>query len=187
MIKKQMNFNLLKRIISIVITIYYFCYFILSCIKINLEMIKTITTFSEEETINAGFQFGKLLIPGDIVALTGDLGAGKTEFVKGICKSFYVNQLVTSPTFTIINQYDGHYQDEIISLFHLDLYRIRNENELDQVGFDECLADSETIKLIEWSEKAGSRLNKPDYKVVIEAVDNKEDGREITISNNKKK
>ncbi len=150
-------------------------------------MIKTITTFSEDETIKAGFEFGKLLIPGDIVALTGDLGAGKTEFVKGICNRFSVEQLVTSPTFTIINQYDGKYKNDEISILHIDLYRIKEEKELDQVGFDECMADREIIKLIEWSEKAGSRLNKPDYQVVIETVDYEEDGREITISQNKKK
>jgi tRNA threonylcarbamoyladenosine biosynthesis protein TsaE len=142
----------------------------------------TITTFSEEETINAGFEFGKLLFPGDIVALTGELGAGKTEFVKGICNSFQVNQLVTSPTFTIINQYEGQLKGNDISLFHIDLYRIKNQNELDEIGLDECMADDEIIKMIEWSEKAGTRLKKIDYQITIDTKDDDKDSRVIRIT-----
>lgn len=144
-------------------------------------MIDTFISNSEIDTVHLGSKFARKLKSGDIVALTGELGSGKTEFIKGICEFFEVDELVTSPTFTIINQYQGHTKKKEIPIYHIDLYRIKKTDELVEIGFDECLADDNCIKLIEWSEKAGERLTEPDYKVIIKTDEDNENLREIFI------
>ena len=136
---------------------------------------------SENETINLGNQFAHTLKLGDCVAFHGDLGAGKTEFIKGICDFFRVDELVTSPTYTIINQYSGHKSHKEIRIFHVDLYRIKKIDELEEIGFEECIYSKNAIKLIEWSEKADGKLNKVDYEVNITLDDNDENKRFIGI------
>ncbi len=127
------------------------------------------TTRSEEETIELGKQFAARLKPGDVVALYGDLGAGKTEFVKGICYYFHVTEIVSSPTFTIINRYEGedaaHHH---VTLYHIDLYRIQSPKELEEIGLAECTEEEQAIKLIEWAEKANGTLPKRHYSVYFE-------------------
>ena len=140
-------------------------------------------TESELETINAGEQFGSQLKKGDVVVLQGELGAGKTEFVKGICQFFSVEGLVTSPTFTIINQYSGSSPEgEPLTIYHVDLYRIEKEEELSEVGFDDMVFAHNAIKLIEWPDKAQAML--PDsYWIVSMTPDEENDtGREISIT-----
>ena len=110
-----------------------------------------IITNSKQETIEAGFNFAKQLKISDIVLLYGGLGAGKTEFCKGICQFFEVEGTVTSPTFTIINQYYAN--DFDFTIYHIDLYRIKNEKEIDEIGLYEFLYDDNSLKLIEWPEK----------------------------------
>lgn len=151
----------------------YFC---------DYNMDNVIKSFSENDTIIAGAEFAKNLKLGDIVALTGDLGAGKTEFIKGICKYFEVDEFVTSPTFTIINQYNGVIANREFSIFHLDLYRIKKAEELTEIGFDECLNDKDIIKLIEWPENAGNKLVDVDFQVKIDLDDDDVNYREIKIS-----
>ncbi|MGA1308171.1 MAG: tRNA (adenosine(37)-N6)-threonylcarbamoyltransferase complex ATPase subunit type 1 TsaE, partial [Candidatus Kapaibacteriota bacterium] len=76
-------------------------------------------SYSEEETRSIGKRFGEKLSPGDIITLAGDLGAGKTEFVRGVCAYFSVHDIVSSPTFTIMNQYIGTSpEDDEIALYH---------------------------------------------------------------------
>ncbi|MBE7021054.1 MAG: tRNA (adenosine(37)-N6)-threonylcarbamoyltransferase complex ATPase subunit type 1 TsaE [Ruminococcaceae bacterium] len=106
-----------------------------------------ITALTEEDTLKAGFEFAKSLKPGDIVALDGDLGAGKTVFTRGICKFFNVTDYVVSPTYTIVNEYKGD-----LDIYHFDIYRIEEEEELYNIGFYEYL-DNDGIKIIEWAEK----------------------------------
>ncbi|MDT3740621.1 MAG: tRNA (adenosine(37)-N6)-threonylcarbamoyltransferase complex ATPase subunit type 1 TsaE [Candidatus Kapabacteria bacterium] len=144
-------------------------------------MTDTFISNSDLDTVKLGGKFARKLKSGDIVALTGELGAGKTEFIKGICEFFNVEELVTSPTFTIINQYQGHSKKKEIPIYHIDLYRIKKTDELVEIGFDECLADDNCIKLIEWSEKAGDRLTEPDYKVTFKTDEENENLREIFI------
>lgn len=115
-------------------------------------MIETITTYSEEETILLGKKFSCELKKGDIVALYGDLGTGKTQFIKGICDGLEVDQSVTSPTFTLMNVYDGREK-----IFHYDFYRLNSESEI----YDLCVDDyffSNGISLIEWAEKCENLL-----------------------------
>ncbi|MGQ9819487.1 MAG: tRNA (adenosine(37)-N6)-threonylcarbamoyltransferase complex ATPase subunit type 1 TsaE [Candidatus Kapaibacteriales bacterium] len=138
-------------------------------------------THNEEETYKFAMEFAKLLVPGDIVTLTGDLGAGKTVFVRGICNFFEVKELVTSPTFTIMNQYIGIYKKNEFFIFHIDIYRIKRLEELAEIGFNECLEDPASIKLIEWAEKANLLIPKPYYKVLFENEE-LDDNRIITIT-----
>ena len=140
------------------------------------------TTLSEDETIQLGKKFAKELSLGDIVYLYGELGSGKTEFIKGICQYFDVEDLVTSPTFTIMNKYVGEYKHQEIAIYHIDLYRIEEDKELNEIGFGECMYEENSIKLIEWAEKAESQLNKPAYIVKIIPDENSENVRQIYIS-----
>lgn len=136
---------------------------------------------SEEQTIAFGHEFASKLEVGDVVALYGELGAGKTEFVKGICDFFRVHDIVTSPTFTIINQYAGTTpQGEPVKIYHLDLYRIASSDELAGVGFDDCVFSHDAIKLVEWPERA-EHLMPAHYAVRINADVADDDVRRIDI------
>jgi tRNA threonylcarbamoyladenosine biosynthesis protein TsaE len=136
---------------------------------------------SEKDTIKLGNDFAKELKLGDVVALYGELGAGKTEFIKGLCHALNVEQMVTSPTFTIMNSYTGRLNRRELSIYHVDLYRIKNASELDEIGFDECIHSKNDIILIEWADKAGNRLSKVDYTVRFELDDDNEKIRLISI------
>lgn len=142
----------------------------------------TLRTQNEQQTISAGETFAAQLNSGDVVALVGDLGAGKTEFIKGICKHFAVEELVTSPTFTIINQYNGTTPDgDDVVIYHVDLYRIETLDELTQIGFDDMVFSHGAIKLIEWSDKAADLLPEHHWRVQILVPDDMLDLREIHI------
>lgn len=144
--------------------------------------IKTIRSESEEETILIGEQFGSKLKKGDVVILEGELGAGKTEFVKGICRFFNVEDLVTSPTFTIINQYAGETPEgDSITIYHADLYRIERQEDLLQVGFDDMVFTHNAIKLIEWPERAFGLLPDSYWSVKMSSNDESDFVRQITI------
>jgi len=147
----------------------------------NIDTVEKYTTNSEEETLELGRKFAERLKAGDVVAIEGDLGSGKTEFIKGIGEYFNVEDTVNSPTFTIMNHYTGMLDDEEIDIFHIDLYRIENEKELAEIGFDECLHSPEYIKLIEWPNKAGDRINNLNYKIIINTDEDNEVRREIEI------
>lgn len=138
-------------------------------------------TYSEEETIELGAKFAERLKPGDIIALEGSLGTGKTEFIKGICKFFEVQEIVTSPTFTIINQYTGKFEDEDINIYHIDLYRIKSKNEFDEIGLLDCLADENAIKVVEWADKANGILPDNIYRVKITSDNENENERIFEI------
>lgn len=142
------------------------------------------TSKSEDETIELGKKFAQFLNLKDIVVFQGDLGAGKTEFIKGICDFFSVEDIVTSPTFAIINQYHASKEENDFLIYHIDLYRIKNENELEEIGFTECLNDNDSIKLIEWPQNAGNMIYHFNYLIKIDIDDKNEDLRYITVSKN---
>lgn len=124
-----------------------------------------------------------MLNRGDVVALVGDLGAGKTEFVRGVCRFFNVEDIVTSPTFAIINQYDGTMAGgSPVKIYHVDLYRIDTPEELRTVGFDEMVHAQDAIKFIEWPEKASSVMPERHWTVVIETDPADEDARVIRVT-----
>lgn len=118
------------------------------------------TTNSEQETLQFGFELAGLLDPGDVVCLYGDLGAGKTNLVKGIASGFGVDpNKVNSPTFTLINEYEG-----TTKIYHFDMYRVKSDSELVELGIEEYLY-SNGICVIEWPEKLGIFL--PDNALCI--------------------
>jgi tRNA threonylcarbamoyladenosine biosynthesis protein TsaE len=120
---------------------------------------KSYVTHNEEETIELGQQFSARLQKGDVVALYGELGSGKTRFVQGVCKGLYVRDYVTSPTFTIINEYAGR-----MRVYHIDFYRIKSLEEIYDLGFEEY-CDADGVCLIEWAEAAQELLPKNRYDV----------------------
>ncbi len=111
-----------------------------------------IVSKSAMETRDAGRNLGETLSPGDVIALTGALGAGKTVFVQGVADSLGVDEAVTSPTFTIISEYEGR-----MPLYHMDLYRLGSSEEFLWLGVEEML-DGRGISMIEWSERAEEEL-----------------------------
>lgn len=108
----------------------------------------THTSGSANETQNIGKALASKLKSGSIVALFGELGSGKTQFIKGICSGLGVKEIITSPTFIIINEYNSPVAGKI---FHFDLYRMKNKKEVLDLGFEDYL-NSEGIILIEWPE-----------------------------------
>ncbi|MBZ5627540.1 MAG: tRNA (adenosine(37)-N6)-threonylcarbamoyltransferase complex ATPase subunit type 1 TsaE [Acidobacteriia bacterium] len=108
------------------------------------------TTHSPEETIQLGHQLARELKPPQLVVLRGELGTGKTTLVKGIAEGFQAASQddVTSPTFTLIHEYRG----PSVNVFHIDLYRIDTDRELETLGIDDLYGDSNVL-LIEWGEK----------------------------------
>lgn len=139
-----------------------------------------IETRSEEETVALGAEFALTLNPGDTVAFYGDLGSGKTEFIKGVCERFNVDEIVNSPTFTFINKYGGEIDDEEISIYHIDLYRVEKTEDLEEIGFAECVHSNDSIKLIEWAERAATEIPSKRINIYIQ-FEEEEELRQITI------
>ena len=102
---------------------------------------------SVEDTEALGTKLAARLSPGDIVAFTGDLGAGKTAFTRGLARGLGVEERVTSPTFTIVNEYEG----DRLPLFHFDMYRLGSSDELFDIGWEDYLARG-GVCAVEWSE-----------------------------------
>ena len=103
-------------------------------------------TKNEESTFNLGLNYSKELVPGSVVGLIGNLASGKTTFVKGLLRGLEYDYDVTSPTFTLINEYDAK-----IKVFHIDFYRDSNSSRWDTIGLEEIL-NSNGIVLIEWAD-----------------------------------
>jgi tRNA threonylcarbamoyladenosine biosynthesis protein TsaE len=121
-----------------------------------------IKTNSENETVKEGEKLGHTLLPGAVVALYGFLGAGKTAFTRGIAKGLGITMDVTSPTFTIVNEYPGD-----IPLFHFDMYRLEGESELFDIGWDDY-QDRGGVCVVEWSEKVPGAFAQDTIVVRIE-------------------
>ena len=113
-------------------------------------------TNSPAETEAVGFALGKMLQPGTILAYTGDLGAGKTAFTRGLARGLGCTDLVTSPTYTIVNEYlSGR-----LPLFHFDMYRLRSSDDLWDIGWEDYL-DRNGVCAVEWSENVADALEDP--------------------------
>jgi len=121
-----------------------------------------IITNSVDETLRLGVNLGKKLSRGDIVCFYGDLGSGKTTFIKGIAKELKVNpNHVNSPTFVLLNIYEGK-----MPIYHFDLYRIDDSSQMQSIGYDEFI-DADGISLIEWSEKLEGYIPREYLKIQI--------------------
>ncbi|MBN2402421.1 MAG: tRNA (adenosine(37)-N6)-threonylcarbamoyltransferase complex ATPase subunit type 1 TsaE [Spirochaetes bacterium] len=125
-------------------------------------MKKEIITRSEQETFNWAFDLGASAEQGSVFALSGDLGTGKTIIAKGIAKGLGIDDEITSPTFLMMEIYEGRFQ-----LYHFDLYRIDNLEELDELNFEEYWF-GDGVSVIEWAEKAGSRIPDNITKIALE-------------------
>lgn len=128
-----------------------------------------ITSHSPEETVRIGEFLGKYLKNGSVIALSGELGSGKTCLTQGIARGLGVpdDLYVTSPSYTLVNEYPGR-----LRLFHVDLYRIDNAVELDEIGLDEII-ESDHATVIEWAEKMIEALPKERLFVSISIVDDR--------------
>jgi len=134
-----------------------------------------LTTHSPEETNNLGQKIGSLIAGPVLLALSGDLGSGKTVFVQGLAKGLDVppEYYVTSPTFTLVNEYSGRFH-----LFHIDLYRLEHYGDLEDIGLFDILSKNAVVA-IEWAEKLPDDLITTGLSVSIDIID--DDARKINI------
>ena len=130
---------------------------------------------NEQDTICFAENFAKSLHTGDIVVLTGDLGSGKTKFVQGVLRNFGLEDEISSPTFTIVNEYNSNQ----INIYHFDVYRLADIDEFYAMGGDEYF--SKGICLIEWGEIIEEILPKPYTKIFFRKSNDNEDYREIEV------
>lgn len=129
-----------------------------------------IVSQSPAETAAIGEALAGCLREGDVVLLHGDLGAGKTTLAKGIASALGIEDVVSSPSFSLVNEYDTGSAAEVPRLYHLDLYRLRVADELASIGFDDFMAPSDGITLVEWPERASTALPERFFLVEIETV-----------------
>ena len=126
-----------------------------------------IVTKSEQETENFAKEIGKKLKGNEIIALYGDLGVGKTAFTRGIASYFGIKNVVTSPTFTLVNEYSA----SEFKIYHFDMYRIKNLEDLESTGFFDYMYKG--VFIIEWSENIENYLPEGTIKVYIKKNENK--------------
>jgi len=132
-----------------------------------------VRTNSVNETESVGEAFARSLEAGAVVAMYGDLGAGKTAFVRGMARGLGSDARVTSPTFTIVNEYPGR-----LPLFHFDMYRLSSSDELFDIGWDDYLS-RDGVCVVEWSENVSGAFDGSETEIRIERLD--ETSRRITI------
>lgn len=158
----------------------------------NLPAVRTLTTHSPAETFDLGKRLGRLLAPGQVIALSGDLGAGKTTLTQGIAAGLGIDGPITSPTFTLINEYQSHRD---LRLLHVDVYRLGESSkaaqdvdssrqvarEAEAIGLDEMLADDDAIVIVEWAERIAPLLP-PDHLEIRLAAENDETTRTIKLT-----
>ena len=143
-------------------------------------MTSIVETYSPEETEEAASLLASCAAPGDIICLDGDLGAGKTVFTKGFAKGLGIAEPVVSPTFTILQEYEG----EKFPLYHFDVYRIEDPAEMEEVGIDEFFYGS-GVCLIEWASLIAELIPEDAWHVHIEKDPEKgDDYRKLTIQRN---
>lgn len=134
---------------------------------------KQIKTVSAEQTFNVGKYLGQILNIGDVICLTGGLGVGKTAFTGGVAAALGIKGYITSPTFTIVNEYLGSKP-----LYHFDVYRITDPEEMFEIGFDEYI-DGKGIVVIEWADQIMDIL--PDEYIWISIEKDMTDGQDTRI------
>lgn len=131
---------------------------------------------STQETEAIGEELAQKLRGGDVLAFTGSLGMGKTAFTRGLARGLGCRGRVTSPTFTIVNEYEGR-----TPLFHFDMYRLGSSDELFDIGWDDYLARG-GVCTVEWSERVSDALPEDTIFVDIARTDEHEDWRTITVT-----
>jgi tRNA threonylcarbamoyladenosine biosynthesis protein TsaE len=139
------------------------------------------TTQNGADTIEVGRKLVRLLKPPQLLLLRGELGTGKTTLVKGIAQALDAAEPdeVTSPTFTLLHEYDGTRDGKPIKLYHLDVYRLESERQLETLGLEELLTP-ESLVLVEWGDKFKSIRKRATGEIVITAEGG--DARKITVT-----
>ena len=132
---------------------------------------------SPDETVAIGKAFAGCLRDGDVVLLHGDLGAGKTTLAKGIASALGVQDVVSSPSFSLVNEYETSLAGSVTRLYHLDLYRLRDEDDLASIGFEDFVAPTGGLTLVEWPERAATAL--PEHFLLIEIETTASDWRRL--------
>lgn len=131
---------------------------------------------SVEETKKIAADFAKTLKAGDVICMYGDLGAGKTAFAQGLARGMEIDAPVTSPTFTIVNEYDG-----ALPLYHFDVYRVADDDELYEIGYEEYVYGG-GVSVIEWPQLIEDMLPEKRYEITITRnYDKGEDYRMIEV------
>ena len=137
-------------------------------------------THSEKQTIALANKFATKLKPGTVLGLVGDLGAGKTQFVKGLAVGLGIKDLITSPTFVMLKKYStSNKKPDTSNLIHIDCYRLSNPQELLALGWSELIQNKDNIIVVEWADKIKSIM--PAAAVWISFRHLKDDQRKITI------
>ena len=137
---------------------------------------KIYSSCSYEETRKIACEFAKILSPGDVVTLDGDLGAGKTAFTGGLAIGLGVESHVTSPTFTIVNEY----RSGSLPLFHFDVYRLETMDDLYDIGWEDYISEG-GVCVVEWADILRDELSLPYYEIRITKSKENEDARQISI------
>ena len=145
-------------------------------------MQKTFVTSDEQQTAAIAGQFAAIAQRGDVFALYGTLGMGKSVFARAFIQNLTKADEVPSPTFTLVQIYDGYRDGEDLTVWHFDLYRLKSAQEIYETGFEEALSDG--VSLIEWPERAGNLLPRDRLIVHLEAPAEQPDKRNITITAN---
>ena len=133
-----------------------------------------IVSKSVVDTENVGRDVAKNIAKGRVISLRGSLGAGKTVFAKGFARALGINEAIVSPTFTLVQEYDGK-----MKMYHLDLYRLSGEDEFESMGGEDFLYPEDGVTLIEWSEKIEDML--PDDTIYVNITINDDLSRNIEI------
>jgi len=148
--------------------------------RYNKLVKKILISKNPEETMNFAFEVAKDLRGGEVLALQGDLGAGKTTFTKGLAEALKVNETITSPTFVILKSYDAilpstHLQGvlEKVKLVHIDAYRCDSIEDIKSVGIEDYLGRDDVIMVVEWPEKIQELLPEDTINIVFKSVDEK--------------
>lgn len=141
---------------------------------------KNIISISLKETKNFSSEFTKTLKSGDIILLSGEMGAGKTVFTKGLAEGLGIQTDITSPTFSLMNIHEIQNNPEIKKLIHIDTYRLETEDQLLQIGAQDYVGKKNTVSVIEWPEKLKTLLiGKQVIEIEIKHLD--DESREIII------
>ncbi len=140
-------------------------------------MTKCFETHSPEETRALGRKLGEKAASGELFCLNGDLGAGKTVFVKGFAEGLGISEDVVSPTFTILQIYESGR----LPLYHFDVYRIGDPEEMDEIGYEDYFF-GEGVTVVEWSDLIRELLPEDAVRILIEKTDGGDDERRITVT-----
>jgi len=139
-----------------------------------------ITTYSEKQTFNLGRKFSQSLSGGEVIGFIGELGAGKTAFIKGLASGLNIKNTITSPTFILMKPYQSNF-NQIKKLCHIDAYRLRSGQDLLNIGVEDYLKKNNAVTVIEWADQVADILPKQTIFVKIK-IGRKQNERIFNIS-----